>query len=87
MDGLLYMKMSIPTFIEYRELPHVVMTSDQRWDQSKYNYIIPISESIRNVVADLPIDSGDLKYDNIGDIIDIDRVIMAIGKAITKTSN
>ena len=52
-NGLTYLEMRPYTHQEYRQCPHVIMTSDQIWDPRKYDNDIDLAKFKSNIPDDL----------------------------------
>jgi hypothetical protein len=65
-NGLPYMKMRPPSDDEIRDLPHIIMTSGERWNPAKHVFTLSDQDNWYNTIC--KIDEGELKtpFDEYG---------------------
>ena len=70
-EGLPYMKMRQYTDREWKELPHVILTSDSPWDPSYLDDTIENEDAWFDAISDLPSAVMDNPFDEVGDYRDV----------------
>jgi hypothetical protein len=65
-NGLPYMKMRPPSDDELRDLPHIIMTSGERWNPAKHDFTLSDQDDWYNTIC--KINEGELKtpFDEYG---------------------
>jgi hypothetical protein len=58
-NGLPYMKMRPPSDDKLKDLPHIIMTSGERWNPAKHDFTLSDQDNWYNTIC--KIDEGELK--------------------------
>ena len=68
-NGLAYLQLRPYTNDEWNTLPHVVWTSDKKWDPTTVDYSLPDNENWANDYLDKPDGNNDRNFTKIGEYV------------------